>query len=231
MSTANHQETNPTGNSSETVDEVKDELSQTVQAGADAAKEVAGSRYEQGRDATTDQLDSASEAISEAAAKLEENDSPFASYASELSGQLSSFSNKLSTSSIDNLVGGARSLARDNPAAFMLGSMAIGLAASRFFKATGEQVAQQPGGSGMSYDEHSRHASYANDQSDTRATTGRYDSYSGAESARARSIGASGSNNVNPPASRPATDSGYTDSTTKRETVSDQNDRINREEA
>ena len=134
MSTSDKPGTHPTGDISDTIDEVKDEISQVSDAGADAAKGIAESRFEQGREVTTEQLDNASDAINEVAEKLEENDSPFASYASELSEQLSSFSTRLSTSSIDDLVGGARSLARDNPAAFMLGSMAIGLAASRFFK-------------------------------------------------------------------------------------------------
>ncbi len=157
MSTSDSMGINPTNNSSDTIDEVKEEISQVSSASADAARDVAESRFEQGREATTEQLDTASEAMDEVAQKLEEKDSPFASYAAELSDQLSSFSNKLSTSSIDDLVGGARTLARDNPAAFMLGSMAIGLAASRFFKATGEQVYRQSNASGATsgnyYDE------------------------------------------------------------------------------
>lgn len=154
MSTSDNMGLNPTNNSSDTIEEVKEEISQVSSESADAARDVAESRFEQGREATTEQLDTASEAMNEVAQKLEEKDSPFASYAAELSDQLSSFSNKLSTSSIDDLVGGARTLARDNPAAFMLGSMAIGLAASRFFKATGEQVYRQSSASGATSGNH-----------------------------------------------------------------------------
>lgn len=143
MSTSDISKTDSATRPTDAVDEAKDELSQVSRESADAAREVAESRYEQGRTAATDQLDSASDAMSEVAIKLEDSDSPFASYAAELSDQLSSFSSKLSTSSIDDLAGGARTLARENPAAFMLGSMAIGLAASRFFKATGEQVSHR----------------------------------------------------------------------------------------
>ena len=81
MSTSDYKGASPTGNSRDTVEEAKEELSQVSQAGADAAKDVAESRFEQGRDATTEELDTASVAMSEAAAKMEENDSPFASYA------------------------------------------------------------------------------------------------------------------------------------------------------
>ncbi|ASJ76338.1 hypothetical protein [Granulosicoccus antarcticus] len=154
MSTVDKQGMNSKDNASETINEVKDEVSQVSEAGTEAAKKVADTHFEQGREATTEQLDNASDAMSDVAQKLQDNDSPFASYASELSDQLSSFSNKLSTSSIDDLVGGARSLARDNPAAFMLGSMAIGLAASRFFKATGEQVSHQANESNTPSDPH-----------------------------------------------------------------------------
>ncbi len=236
MNTSDHTGANPTGKSSDTVEKATEELSQASQAGADAAKDVAESRFEQGRDATTEELETASDAMSEAAAKMEENNSPFASYASELSDQLSSFSNKLSTSSIDDLVGGARSLARDNPAAFMLGSMAIGLAASRFFKATGEQAVRQSNTSAahssMSYDDHSSHISNArstSDRDEMRTTTGRYDSYSGTESSRVQSAGTSGAGIVTPSVSNPAIDRGHTGSLGEDENVANQNDRMTRE--
>ena len=63
----------------------------------------------------------------------------------------------------------------------MLGSMAIGLAASRFFKATGEQVARQSNASAshtsMGYDDYSSHISNASPTSgrgEVHTTAGRY---------------------------------------------------------
>ena len=124
-------------------EQAKGAASRVADTASDSARKVAESRYSQGRDMAAGQIDTASEALDGMAESLEQQGSPFASYASDLSDQLSSFSSKVSTSSLDEMVSGARSLARNNPAAFMLGSVAIGLAASRFFKASGEEVAQR----------------------------------------------------------------------------------------
>lgn len=202
MTVKNESGVSPGSSASSTVDDAKEEISRVTDESADTAKKVAETRFEQGREATTEQLDSASEDLNDVAKTLEENDSPFASYAAELSDQLSSFSGKLSTSSIDDLVGGARSLARDNPAAFMLGSMAIGLAASRFFKATGEQVSRQSGSS-------TRRSAYDESGQDQGAAfAGQYDANAG--TGMPRSTATTASPGVRPSVSQPVVDRGNT---------------------
>lgn len=132
---------NTTSSVSDTAAKASEAASDIADKAKASARGAAEARYEEGRDIATGQIDSVGSAVDDLASTLEDQNSPFASYAGELSGQLASLSDKISTSSLDEMADSARRIARDNPAAFLLGSVAIGLAASRFFKATGQEVA------------------------------------------------------------------------------------------
>lgn len=62
-----------------------------------------------------------------------------AGFAQELASGIRSFANNLRDRSIDDLVGETQTLARRNPALFFFGSVAVGIALSRFMKASAER--------------------------------------------------------------------------------------------
>lgn len=69
----------------------------------------------------------------------QENWQGLATYATDLSAQMSRFASQLREHSPEQLAAEARSLARDNPTAFLLGSIALGFGLSRFFTASTAQ--------------------------------------------------------------------------------------------
>lgn len=92
---------------------------------------------EDGQQRLADEAGTLSDAIDAAAANLDENDRDgLASYAREMSRKLTSAAGQLEGRSVDQLADDAKRLARDNPALFMLGSVAVGFSLSRFFKAS-----------------------------------------------------------------------------------------------
>ena len=91
----------------------------------------------QGKERAASQLDSLSEAVDRAASSLSEQDKDsLASYVRKAGDQLSSLSQRLHERSVDELASDVKQLARSNPAAFMLGSVALGFGLSRFLKAS-----------------------------------------------------------------------------------------------
>jgi hypothetical protein len=110
---------------------VRDDLQEKVQAEAEAAT---GQRAEE--------VDKLAHALDSTASTLREEDlQGLASYATDLSEQLSKFAGHLRERSPEQLAADARSLARDNPTAFLIGSVALGLGLSRFFKASSPRAA------------------------------------------------------------------------------------------
>lgn len=114
-----------------------DEVAQDVkrEAGAEAREKV-----EDGQHRIADEADSLSDAIDAAASKLDDQDREgLARYARELGSNLTKAAGQLEGRSIDELASDAKRLARDNPALYMLGSIAVGFGLSRFFKASAER--------------------------------------------------------------------------------------------
>lgn len=102
-------------------------------------REHAERQFEHGKHTVEEQVDAVGSAVDDAAQRLRRENNPLASYAEELSGQLSRFSSGIENTSLDELAVKARRVARDNPGLFMLGSVVAGLAAARFFKASAEK--------------------------------------------------------------------------------------------
>ncbi len=112
---------------------------------SNTAENEAKRHAETGKNALGRQADALSSALDGAAENLDAQNHPFAHYATELSEQLSGFSSKIESKSVNELASDVRRLARNNPTAFMLGSVATGLMLSRFLKAgvdTSEQTHQ-----------------------------------------------------------------------------------------
>ncbi|MGJ7458680.1 hypothetical protein ACR80S_06630 [Halomonas sp. MA07-2] len=108
----------------------------------DAKREVgaeAREKVEAGQHRLADEANALSDAIDAAASNLDDQDREgLARYARELSSNLANAAEQLEGRSVDELASDAKRLARDNPALFMLGSIAVGFGLSRFFKASAE---------------------------------------------------------------------------------------------
>ncbi|MEX0619473.1 MAG: hypothetical protein WDZ76_08700 [Pseudohongiellaceae bacterium] len=118
-------------------EEIEREMKQEAAA---AKRDVAASareRAETGKKQSARQLDKVSEAVDQAASSLSEQDvEGLASFARQTSDKISDLATRLQNRSMDELTEDAKRLAREKPAAFMLGSVAAGFGLSRFLKAT-----------------------------------------------------------------------------------------------
>jgi hypothetical protein len=124
---------------SEATQEHLHKLSETAGAALSDAKEQGAEQYEHYRDLAADQLDSLVEGAQSAASALEGKDSlGISQYLSQLASGLGSFADQVRDKSAEDLLHSGARLARDNPALFLAGSVAIGLGLSRFLRASAQ---------------------------------------------------------------------------------------------
>jgi hypothetical protein len=96
------------------------------------------------KQAAADQAKSLAGVVERAAEDLrEQNQQSLAEYAGQLAGSMKSFADSLKSRSTDELIRDTQELARKNPTLFVLGSVAVGVALSRFFKASIDREGQQ----------------------------------------------------------------------------------------
>lgn len=94
--------------------------------------------------AAADQAKSLAGVVERAAEDLREQDQQsLAQYAGQLADSMKSFADSLKNRSTDDLIRDTQDLARKNPTLFVLGSVAVGVALSRFFKASGDREGRQ----------------------------------------------------------------------------------------
>ena len=109
---------------------------------AEAAQNVqqrGKARIEEAKDKAARQVGDLAGAVDEAASRLAERNSSLADQAGDLAVRLERLADRLRSRSLDELAADAQAFARQNPALFLLGSAALGLALSRFLKASGER--------------------------------------------------------------------------------------------
>lgn len=110
---------------------------ETAQQAAEAGKE----RLEAGAEQAAGSVDAVADAVGTAASRLGEMDHEgLADYAGRLASWLSDMSGKLRSRNVDEITADIRGVAERNPALFFIGSIALGLAVSRFAKASGERA-------------------------------------------------------------------------------------------
>jgi len=119
-----------------TGESVAEEAKAVADEAATRGREHAEQRFEQGKGALEDQVSTIRSAVDGAAKRLDDENSPLASYAGELSDQIARFSSGIENSSLDDVAIATRRVARENPGLFVLGSVVAGIAAGRFFKAS-----------------------------------------------------------------------------------------------
>jgi uncharacterized protein YjbJ (UPF0337 family) len=109
---------------------------------AQAAEEIKArgkDKLETGKKTAARGIEQLAGVLDEATGSLERSEQQsLAGYAQELAGSVRSFANNLRDRSVDDLIGETQTLARRNPALFFFGSVAVGIALSRFLKASGE---------------------------------------------------------------------------------------------
>ena len=130
---------------------VAEEAKAVGQKAGELGREHADRRFEQGKQRIEGQVDAVGDALGDAAERLRAENSPLASYAEELSGQLSELSRGIENSTLDDIAVKTRRIARENPGLFVLGSVVAGLAAARFFKASAEREHRERYGADDAY--------------------------------------------------------------------------------
>lgn len=101
------------------------------------AKAQGSEQFEHYRDTAAEQLDSLKQGAQSAASALEGNDTlGLSQYLGQAAEYLGSFAEQIRHESAEDLLHRGSRLARDNPALFLAGSVAIGFAMSRFLRAS-----------------------------------------------------------------------------------------------
>jgi hypothetical protein len=114
---------------------------------AETAKQTAQSVLGDAKRAAVDAADQTASAIGDASASLEDAGQTNLSQATAaLASKLHSFSGYLENRSIDDLFNDARRLAERNPGLFIAGGVVLGVALSRFFKASMASSPSERGG-------------------------------------------------------------------------------------
>ena len=125
---------------------IRHEASAVAEQAKQAGKAHAEQQFEKGKALADEQLDSLSTAVDNAAQGLQDDGHPLASYATELSTQVTNLSNSIQDSSLDEIASKAYRLARENPGVFAMGSVALGIVVSRFVIASDSRRQQERAG-------------------------------------------------------------------------------------
>jgi hypothetical protein len=116
----------------------------------ETAKQAGEQKLETGKKSAAEQAQKLAGVMEQASTQLKESDlQSLADYTSQIANSIKSVSDSLRHRSIDDFVKDTQSLARSNPTLFLLGSIGIGVAISRFLKASAERQHQSYGGSAV----------------------------------------------------------------------------------
>jgi hypothetical protein len=128
-------------------DSLHDQADQTL----DAVKEQGRAQFDRYRNTAADQLGKVAQGARAAANEIDDG-SGLSHYVADVARGLAGFADDMRGKSAEELVRDASSLARNNPALFLAGSIAIGFGLSRFARASGRRGEPQEGPA-MAYDE------------------------------------------------------------------------------
>jgi hypothetical protein len=112
-------------------------LQEDAVAAISSAKEHGSAQFEQYRDTAVDQIENLAHSAQSAAEQMQDGDTlGLSHYVTDLAQNMTTLAGNLRGKSIDELLQQASKLARDNPALFVTGSVALGFGLSRFLKAS-----------------------------------------------------------------------------------------------
>lgn len=135
-------ESNPTGreNPAGKSGDVKSKAQQASQEAKQQVKQQASQKLDQNRERAADELDKIAHAARAAVSDLEEQQQDgLSNYVAEMASGIGTLANSLREKNMDDLIQEAKRIARNNPALFLAGSVAIGFGLSRFAKASGHR--------------------------------------------------------------------------------------------
>jgi uncharacterized phage infection (PIP) family protein YhgE len=133
-----NQEKVTTGHQSSSLD--ADKLKDKATQAAEQIKARGKDQLEAGKKTAAAGIEQLAGALDQATDSLERSEQQsLAGYAQEVAASARSFANNLRDRSVDDLIGETQTLARRNPTLFFFGSVAVGIALSRFLKASGER--------------------------------------------------------------------------------------------
>jgi hypothetical protein len=115
------------------VDKAKAKVSETLEEAQRQGKSRVGAQ----KDRAAEQAGKLSDALGQASARLRDEGEPsLARYTEQLASSISGLADRFRDRSVDDLLRDTRDLARREPALFLAGTVALGFAISRFFKAS-----------------------------------------------------------------------------------------------
>lgn len=138
MVTTNTDQTRSNQNSSELKEDLQksgEELSQAMKDSGQDVSQEAKTKAEGAKNYAADEFEELSHATEAAAQALSDNHhEKLSSYVGEIAGYVDGMANNLRHKSADDLMHDANHMARENPALFIAGSLAIGLGIARLAK-------------------------------------------------------------------------------------------------
>ncbi len=121
------------------VNKIEEAKSKAVEVAKNAQRQ-GREKLESGKNSAAERTDKLAEVLEKAAQELgSAEQQSLAGYAGQLSTSMRTLAENLRSKSIDELFRDTQELARKNPTAFFFGSVAAGVALSRFLKASGER--------------------------------------------------------------------------------------------
>jgi hypothetical protein len=138
MNTTSQSPGSTTDQSSTSPQEHLQTLKDDANAAITSAKEHGAAQFEQYRDTAAQQIETLAQSAQSAAEQMGEGDTlGLSHYVTDIAQSMTTLAGNLRGKSIDELLQQAGKLARDNPALFVTGSVALGFGLSRFLRASG----------------------------------------------------------------------------------------------
>lgn len=107
---------------------------------AQEVKRQGEEQFEARKQTAADQTEKLAGVVDRVSEELkDQNQESLADYAGQLAGSMKNFAENLRQRNLDELVKDTQQLARSNPTLFLMGSVAVGIALSRFLKASAER--------------------------------------------------------------------------------------------
>ena len=129
-------QTAASGSDGGAIEKVKSEATGVAQD----VKRQGQEQFETRKQTAADQTEKLAGVVDRVSEELKgQNQESLADYAGQLAGSMKNFADNLRQRNLDELVNDTQQLARSNPTLFLMGSVAVGIALSRFFKASADR--------------------------------------------------------------------------------------------
>lgn len=137
MNTTSENSTDNTQHKTAPPEEHLQHLQDDAKAALESAKEHGTAQFEQYRDTAAEQINALAQGAQSAAQQMEGSDTlGLSHYVTDIAQNMATLADNLRGKSADELLQQAGRLARDNPALFLTGSVALGFGLSRFLRAS-----------------------------------------------------------------------------------------------